>query len=183
MREQKAEQDVGHRREDVRQPHELQVSAHRRNGDNSAIEAAQLIEQPAHVAMGFAGRVVGVVDVGIQLDGQPAVVAGGGDRLQRGLEVDRPAAGNQVAVHARVGDVLEVVVPGVRLHRGDPMLRVLADAKGVADVEVQAHPRRIDPPHEIQILLELLDHQVRLGLDQQATPTLSATSTQGINSS
>ena len=90
--------------------------------------------------MGLAGRLVGVVDVRIELDRQPAVVAGRGDRPQRGREVDRPAAGNQVPVDARGGDVFEVIVPRVRLHPRDPILRILADAVGMADVEVQSHP-------------------------------------------
>ena len=70
-------------------------------------------------------------------------------------------------MYARGGDVLEVVMPRVRPHAADPILRILAHAIGMADVEIQTHPRRIDAPDEFQVLLERFDQQSRLRLDQQ----------------
>ena len=75
-------------------------------------------------------------------------------------------------VDARGGDVLEMIVPRVRGHPRDPILRIFADAIGMADVEIQADPGRIDPLDELQVLAEPLDQQSRLGLDQQLHPAL-----------
>ena len=99
-------------------------------------------------------------------------------------EVDRPVAGHEVLVHARRGDVLEVVVHRVLGHARDPILRVLAHAVGVADVEVQPDARRVDPLDELQVLVEPLDQQLRLRLDQAGPRRASRPrSTHGISSS
>ena len=72
-----------------------------------------------------------------------------------------------MGVAAGGGDVLDVIMLGVRRHRANPLLRFLLHAEGVADVEIQPDPRRSDPPGELQVLLERLDHQARLRLDQE----------------
>ena len=85
---------------------------------------------------------------------------------------------------ARRGDVFEVVVHRVLGHPRDPVLRILADAVGVADVEVQPDARRVDAVDELQVLVEPLDEQLRLRLDEQADAELSRPrSTHGISSS
>ena len=65
------------------------------------------------------------------------------------------------------GNVFDVVVPREWRHPFDPILRILADTIGVANVEIQSDPRRLDPLHELQMLTERFDHQLRLRLDQQ----------------
>ena len=97
-----------------------------------------------HVSVRRAGGFVGLIDVGIQLDRDPAVIASCLNRFQHGREIDGSVPRDQMAVDPRGGDILEVVVPGVGSHLRDPVLRLLADAKGVADIKVQANPGRID---------------------------------------
>ena len=80
---------------------------------------------------------------GIELDGEPAVVAGLADRRDDLGEVDRPGARNEVMVDPGGRDVLEVVMADVRRQLGDRAGQVLADAVGVADVEVQADRRGV----------------------------------------
>ena len=72
-----------------------------------------------------------------------------------------------MAMLAQRGNVLQVVMLGVRGHPCDPVLWVLPHAIGMADVEIQPHPGRIDAFGELQVLLETLDQQSRLGLDKQ----------------
>src|SRR5688572_30724609 len=54
----------------------------------------------------LAGGGVGVVDVGVEFDGEPVAVTGLVDFGERGGEVDRAVTGDEVLVHPRVGDVL-----------------------------------------------------------------------------
>ena len=67
------------------------------------------------------GGVVGVVDVGVKLDRQPAVVAGRLDRVRSTSARSRspPVPGDEVVVDPRRGDVLEVVMADVRGELGD----------------------------------------------------------------
>ena len=55
----------------------------------------------------------------VELDGQPAVVAGLADRRDDLGEVDRARAGDQVVMDPGGGDVLEVVMADVRGQLGD----------------------------------------------------------------
>ena len=65
------------------------------------------------------------------------------------------------------GDVLEVVMADVRGQLGDGPGQVFAHAERVADVEVQADRRGIQPLGDLQILVGRLQQQVGLGLDQE----------------
>ena len=68
---------------------------------------------------------------------------------------------------ARGGDVFQVEMADVRRQPVHRRGRVVADAVGVADVEVQADGRRVDVLHQFQELVGRLDEQARLRLDQQ----------------
>ena len=68
---------------------------------------------------------------------------------------------------ARRRNILQVIMPGMRRHPRNPILRILAHAVRMANVEIQAHPRRIDAAGKLQVLLEALDQEPRLRLDQQ----------------
>ncbi len=60
-----------------------------------------------------------------------------------------------------------MVVLRVRGHGHDPVLRVFAHAVGMANIEVETGPVRVDPIDERQVLVELLDQELGLGLDEQ----------------
>src|SRR5207244_310915 len=60
------------------------------------------------------GGVIGIIHIRIKLDGDPTLVANGLDRPERGGEVDRAIARNQVLVHTRGRDVFEMNVTDVR---------------------------------------------------------------------
>ena len=124
--------------------------------------------QVGGVRISLAGGFVGLVDVRVKLDRDPAVVARCQNRPQCGQQIDRAMTGDQVSVYASGRNVLEMVMPGVGRHLGHPILRCFAHAVGVTDVEVQSQPRRIDPLDEFQELAEALDHQLGLGLNEQA---------------
>ena len=64
-------------------------------------------------------------------------------------------------------DVLQMVMADVRRQLGDRPGQVLADAIRVADVEVQADRRRIQPLGDLQVLVGRLQQQPGLGLDQE----------------
>jgi len=119
-----------------------------------------------------AGSVVGAVAVGIELDGHPDVGRVGGDRPERGREVDRAFPGNQVMVHPRGRDVLDVVMPRVGLHPRHPLRRIFAHAVGMAHVEVEAECRVLHPLGELEVLPERLDQQARLRLDEERHATV-----------
>src|SRR5690606_35522940 len=77
----------------------------RRMGRGSSGTGGAFDEGP-QVVEGPAGRVVRVVDEGVQLDRHPAVVAGPVDRVEDLGEVDRPGAGHEVMMLAGRRDVL-----------------------------------------------------------------------------
>ena len=64
-------------------------------------------------------------------------------------------------------DVLEVVVADVGRELGDRAGQVLAHAEGVADVEVQADRRGIQPLGDFEVLVGRLEQELGLGLDQE----------------
>ena len=64
---------------------------------------------------------IGLVDVRIEFDCNPAVVSRSGDLRQGGSKIDRPVARDQVLVLARRPDVLEMLVPRVRTHPSGPV--------------------------------------------------------------
>ena len=110
---------------------------------------------------------VGVVQERVELDRQPAVVAGLADRRDDLGEVDGAGAGHQVVMDPGGRDVLDVVMADVRRQLGDRPGQVLAHAVGVADVEVQADRRGVQPFGDLEILVGRLQQEPRLGLDQE----------------
>src|SRR5205823_5226817 len=127
-------------------------------------------QQVGDVPEGARRGPVGVVDVGVQLDGDPPGVARVPDRPEGGGEVDGTVAGDEVVVDARRGDVLQVEVADVLPDARDGGGGVVADAEGVADVEVKPHGGGVDVPDELQELVGGFDEEARLGLDQQQHP-------------
>ncbi len=114
-----------------------------------------------------AGRGVGIVEERVKLDRQPAVVAGGADGRDDLGEIDGAGAGHKVVMHPAGGDVFEVVVPDVRRQLGDRPGQVFADAERVADVEIEADRRGVQPLGDFEVLVGRLQQQARLGLDQE----------------
>ncbi len=70
-------------------------------------------------------------------------------------------------VDATGGNILDVKMPRVLRHSSNPVGRILAHAEGMSDVKIQAHPRRINSVHELEVLVKPLDQQARLRFDQQ----------------
>src|SRR5688572_32898894 len=86
------------------------VIRHSEIRNSSFYRYAQLSHQARQVPPRFAGRVVRVVDVRIELDGDPTAVAGLVDFQQRRPEVNRAMAGDEMLVDARCRDLLAVVM-------------------------------------------------------------------------
>src|SRR5260370_40800044 len=99
-----------------------------------------------------AGGRVGIIDVWIQLDGDPVLVADRADGPQSGLEVDGAFAGNQMMVNARGGNVFQMEMANVRAEAGHGRGRVVANAIEMTDVKIQAHRGRVDVPHQFHEL-------------------------------
>ena len=70
-------------------------------------------------------------------------------------------------MHPGGGDVFEVVMPDVGRQLGDRPGQVFADAKRVADVEIEADRWRIHSLGDFQVLVGRFQQQVGLGLDQE----------------
>ena len=105
---------------------------------------------------------VRVLDKRIELDGDPPVVP---DALKRGeyfFKVDRSVPGDQVMMHARGGNVLDVHVVRVRREPLDRFGQRLTDAIEMTDVEIQSHVRRVDSFAQLEKLGNVLDEQPRL---------------------
>lgn len=66
----------------------------------------------------------------------------------------------------RRSDVFQMVVNGMPAIGRDPILRILADAVGMADVEVEPHV--VEAVDEFKILAKAFDQKFRLRLDQKA---------------
>src|SRR5439155_11002180 len=106
-------------------------------------------------------------NIGIELDGDPTLIANGANSSQDLGEVDGAIARHQVMMDARGGDVLEVEMANVRRQSRHSGRRIVADTIEMSDVEVQAHGRRVDVLHQLQELVGFLDEQARLRLDEQ----------------
>ena len=124
-----------------------------------------------------------VVEERVELDRQPAVVAGCADGRDDLGEIDGTGAGHEVVVDPAGRDVLEVVVADVRRQLGDRPGQVFADAERVADVEVQADRRGIQPLGDFEVLVGRLQQQAGLGLDQEQDAQLWACSASGLRTS
>ena len=70
-------------------------------------------------------------------------------------------------MHPAGGDVFDVVMADMGRELGDRSGQVLADAKRVADVEIQADRRGVQPFGDFQVLVGRLQQQPGLGLDQE----------------
>src|SRR5260370_33239321 len=75
--------------------------------------ARSLFQKFLDTRKGGAGRGIGIVYVGIQLDGDPIIIAGCLDGLQGSAEIDGALARNQVVMDPAGGDILEVIMPRV----------------------------------------------------------------------
>src|SRR5688572_7218516 len=64
----------------------------------------QFSHQARQVPPCLTGRVIRIVDVWVELDGDPASIAGFVDFQKRRSEVNRAVAGDEVLVDARCGD-------------------------------------------------------------------------------
>ena len=136
--EEEPHRHVGHGGEYVGQPQQFQVALQRRDRFGFVKDSTRAGSFPCFdKLLCLAAGLVGIVDIGIEFDGQPARVAASGNFPQNGREVNRPPAGNHVAMLARRGDVFQVVMLRMRGHPCDPVLRILAHAVGVADIEIQ----------------------------------------------
>jgi hypothetical protein len=102
-------------------------------------DVGRLVAQGNEPAQACDGGLARILEIGIQLDGHVAVVAGLGQRPAQGDEVDGALAGREVAVLPTGRDVLELDVPDLTAQLADRLGRVLADAVDVADVEVHRH--------------------------------------------
>ena len=130
----------------------------------------------------LAAGAVGIVDVGIQLDRHPALVAAGGDLPQDGGEVDRPSAGNQMLVLARGGDVFEVIVLGVRGHAGDPLLAAPRPRNRRGRCRSSSPPRANRSARQTPgIARNVSISRPGSGSINRSTSSRSASSTQGID--
>src|SRR5438105_10629192 len=108
---------------------------------------------------GGARRRVGVVDVWIQLDRYPTVIADGLDGREDGREIDGALARNQVMMNAGGGDVFQVEMADMFSNAANGWSGIVADAIGMADIEIHADGRRVDVLHELQELVGGLDEQ------------------------
>src|SRR5262249_30191687 len=116
---------------------------------------------------GGSGRRVGVINVRVQFDRDPAIVPCGTDCPQGGGKVDGPLAGDEVMMDTRDGDVFQVVVSGESRQPRHRRRRVVADTVEVADVEVEPDCRRIKVLHQFEELIGSLDEQIRLRFYQK----------------
>jgi hypothetical protein len=103
----------------------------------------------------------------IQFDRQPALITYLLDRAHDGREINGAVARNEMLMDARRGDVFQVEVADVLGHARNGRRRIVADAIGMAHVEVQPHGRRVDVLHELQKLVGRLDQQARLWFHEQ----------------
>src|SRR5260370_775416 len=99
------------------------------------------------------GCVIGIIHIRVKLNGDPALVANFLVRLESRGKVDRAVAGNQVVMNARGGNIFEMKMTDIWSQPLDRRRWLVADAVRMADVEVQAHGRRIDMLHELQKLV------------------------------
>src|SRR6516165_6468630 len=77
---------------------------------------------------GRSGSRVGIIHVGIQLDGDPALVVEGQDSPEGGGEIDRAFSRNQVMMHTIGRDVFQMEMTNVRRQPRNRRRRLIADA-------------------------------------------------------
>src|SRR5262249_36055080 len=74
---------------------------------------------------------------------------------------------NEVMMHARWSNILDMVMPRVRGELCDTPGQVFTHAKRVADIEIQADRWSTQPLGNFKVLFGRLQQQTRLGLDQK----------------
>jgi hypothetical protein len=112
----------------------------------------------------------GPIDIRVELQAYVVFVACPLHGRENRWKVDGAQAGDKVIVLAGGGDVFDVYVadPGEQLF--ECASRVFAGAVEMADIEVDAHGRRLNLGHEGLDLGGALHEQVRLGFDEQLHP-------------
>src|SRR5207253_879818 len=119
---------VGQRGKDVRQTHKLskgtpvcrrfQGCAAHRFGTRSiryivGRHESTSIQEPRNAAKCSLGSIIRIINVRIKFDRYPVIVANLLDSVQRCGEVDDAFTGNEMMMHARGGDVLQMEMTNV----------------------------------------------------------------------
>src|SRR5262249_57981723 len=81
---------------------------------------------------------VRVIDVGIQFNRHPAIVADGANGLKYGREINRSLTRHEMMMHARGGDVFQMHVTYVLCKAMNRGTRLVADTVHMPYVEIQA---------------------------------------------
>ena len=125
------------------------------------------LKNGAEVGDGFVGGFLGAVGVGVEFDGEEAVVLDGGEGGAEFLPVHGAGAGYEVVVFF-AGDVFDVAVPDAVFEEFDGGGDVFAGDEAVADVEVGAEEFGAHAVDEFAEFGGPFDEEARLGFDADA---------------
>src|SRR5208283_2329496 len=97
----------------------------------------RVLDQGAEYLQCLATCLVGVVLKRIEFDGQPAIISSLADGRNNCGKVDCTGTGDEMVMDPRRRDILNVVMADLWRELQNGSRQVFADAKGMADVEVQ----------------------------------------------
>jgi hypothetical protein len=120
----------------------------------------------AEEAVAFVRRFLRTLGVGVELDGQIAVVVDVAERRSQRDPVEVPFARNHVVVLA-AGEVFDVHVPDSARQPAHGVADVFADDDAVADVEVGAEARVVQSLDPVLQLGDVFEEEPRLELDAE----------------